>query len=489
MDITARSAVELHTMLVEKEIQAQELTAACLEKIRTDDQEIRAFLTVTAEQALKQAAAVDQKIAAGEKIGLLAGIPMALKDNISTLGIRTTCASKILESYIPPYDATVAEQLAQAGSVLLGKLNMDEFAMGSSTENSGFGKTCNPWNRKHVPGGSSGGAAAAVAGDEVVFSLGSDTGGSIRQPASFCGVVGLKPTYGAVSRYGLIAYASSLDQIGPVTRTVADNAHVFNAIAGHDAKDSTSIAFDKPDYSQFLQREIKGLKIGVPREYLAEGIDPEVKRVIREAIQTYTDLGALVEECSLPHTKYALAAYYLIATAECSSNLARYDGVRYGLRAAEAEDILGMVKQTRARGFGAEVKRRIMLGTYALSSGYYDAYYLKALKVRTLIKQDFDQAFAQADVLLAPTAPTTAWAFGAKADPLSMYLADICTIPVNLAGIPAISLPGGLAGGLPVGIQLMAKPLAEGVLFQAAHAFEQATAFHTLKPAPTGGAL
>jgi aspartyl-tRNA(Asn)/glutamyl-tRNA(Gln) amidotransferase subunit A len=321
-----------------------------------------------------------------------------------------------------------------------------------------------------------------VAAEEAVFTLGSDTGGSIRQPASFCGVVGLKPTYGAVSRYGLVAYASSLDQIGPVTRSVADNALVLQAIAGHDPKDSTSIDFVKPDYRAFLQRDVQGMKIGLPTEYLAEGIDPHVRQVISDAAQTYTRLGAEIAECSLPHTEYALAAYYLIATAECSSNLARYDGVRYGYRAAGAEDLIDMVKKSRAQGFGAEVKRRIMLGTYALSSGYYDAFYLKALKVRTLIQRDFAQAFEKFDLLLAPVAPTPAWQFGAKADPLSMYLADVCTIPVNLAGIPAISLPGGFVNGLPVGIQLMAKPLAEGTLFQAAHAFEQATDFHLKRP-------
>lgn len=487
MEVTAKSAVELHTMLVAKEISATELTQAFLARIRTNDSQIGAYLTITGEQALAQAAAVDKTIASGGKIGPLAGIPMALKDNLSTQGIKTTCASKILGNYVPTYSATAVERLAEADAVLLGKLNMDEFAMGSSTENSGFAPTRNPWNTGHVPGGSSGGSAVAVAAEEAVYTLGSDTGGSIRQPASFCGVVGLKPTYGAVSRYGLIAYASSLDQIGPVTKTVEDNAYVFNAIAGYDSKDSTSINFDKPDYTQFLHQDVRGLKVGVPVEYMAEGTDPEVKQIIRQAIETYTKLGASVEECSLPHTEYAMPAYYLIATAECSSNLARYDGVRYGFRTEGAEDLLGMFKRTRAQGFGAEVKRRIMLGTYSLSSGYYDAYYLKALKVRTLIKADFDRAFAKYDILLAPTAPSPAWAFGAKADPLSMYLADVCTIPVNLAGIPAISLPAGIAGGLPVGLQLMAKPLGEGMLFRMAHAFEQATDFHALKPAIAKG--
>jgi len=487
MDLSALSAAELHTLLADKEVSATELTRAFLENIKARDQRIGAYLTVTEEEALRQAAVVDRRLAAGEKAGPLTGIPMALKDNLCTEGIRTTCASKMLADFIPSYDATVVARLREAGTILLGKLNMDEFAMGSSTENSAFAQTRNPWNLQHVPGGSSGGAAAAVAADEAVFALGSDTGGSIRQPAGFCGVVGLKPTYGVVSRYGLVAYASSLDQIGPLTKTVQDSALVMNVIAGHDALDSTSIPLEKPDYTDFLVDDIKDLKIGVPREYMVEGIDPEVLRVMHEAIRTLENLGAKVDECSLPHTEYAMPAYYLVATAEASSNLARYDGVRYGYRAANAEDIVGMFKKTRAEGFGAEVKRRIMLGTYALSSGYYDAYYLKALRVRTLIKRDFDAAFATYDVLLSPIAPTPAFKFGEKADPLSMYLSDICTIPVNLAGIPAISVPAGFAHGLPVGIQLMGKPLAEGTLYRVAYTFEQNTDFHRTKPALTGG--
>lgn len=483
MDIIAKSAGELHVLLADKEISATELTKAYLGRIQKLENKVQAFVTVTEDVALAQAAEVDVKIARGEKIGLLEGIPMALKDNMCTNGVRTTCSSKMLENFVPPYDATVAERLRQAGAVLLGKLNMDEFAMGSSNENSRFFPTRNPWDLERVPGGSSGGAVASVAADEAVFALGSDTGGSIRQPAAFCGVVGMKPTYGTVSRYGLIAFASSLDQVGPITKDVRDNAMVMNIIAGHDAKDSTSVPYDKPDYTQFLVNDIKGLKIGVPREYFAKGMDPATAKVIEEAIETLKDLGAEIEECSMPHTEYAMPAYYLIAPAECSSNLARYDGVRYGYRATEAEDILGMFKKTRAEGFGTEVKRRIMLGTYALSSGYYDAYYLKAQKVRTLIKQDFDQAFEKYDVLLSPTAPTPAFKLGEKsADPLTMYLSDVCTVPVNLAGIPAISLPAGFVNGLPVGLQLMGKHFDEGTLYRVAYTFEQNTGFHKVKP-------
>ena len=483
MDITAKSAAELHTLLATGEVSSTELTKACLERIDGIDSKLQAFITVTEAEALAQAAEVDRKLAAGERLGPLAGIPMALKDNMCTDGVRTTCGSKILANFVPPYDATVTQRLREAGAVLIGKLNMDEFAMGSSTENSAFFQTRNPWDLERVPGGSSGGAVASVAADEVVFALGSDTGGSIRQPASFCGVVGMKPTYGAVSRYGLVAYASSLDQIGPVTKNVRDNALVMNAIAGHDPQDSTSVAYSKPDYTQFLVNDIKGLKIGVPREYFAQGLEPETEKVIRQAIQTLQDLGASIDECSMPHTEYAMPAYYLIAPAEASSNLARYDGVRYGYRAAEAEDIISMFKKTRAEGFGAEVKRRIMLGTYALSSGYYDAYYLKAQKVRTLIKQDFDQALAKFDLLLSPTAPTPAFKVGEKSsDPLTMYLSDVCTVPINLAGIPALSIPAGFVGGLPVGLQLMGKYFDEGTLYRVAYTFEQNTEFHKAKP-------
>lgn len=483
MEMTALTISELHELLAGKKLSATELTQGFLDRIEAVDPDIRAFITVTKQEALAQAKAVDEKLGRGEKLGMLEGIPMALKDNLCTEGIRTTCSSKILENFIPPYQATVAEKLHDSGAVLLGKLNMDEFAMGSSTENSGFFATRNPWDPERVPGGSSGGSVASVAADQAVYALGSDTGGSIRQPAAFCGVVGLKPTYGVVSRYGLIAYASSLDQIGPVTKTVRDNALVLNAIAGHDAKDSTSAVFEKPDYTQFLTEDIRGLRIGVPKEYFGQGLDPHVEGVLQEALRTYESLGAIVEECSLPHTEYAMPAYYLIATAEASSNLARYDGVRYGRRAEGAEDVIGMFCQTRAEGFGPEVKRRIMLGTYALSAGYYDAYYLKAQKVRTLIVRDFEEALAKFDVLLSPTTPTTAFRIGEKSgDPLTMYLSDVCTVPINLAGIPALSIPAGFADGLPVGMQLMGKHFAEGTLYKAAYAFEKNTPFHTMKP-------
>lgn len=484
-----KSVSELHELLVHKDISSTELTKAYIERIHTVDPELKAYLTVLEEQALTQAAEVDRKIALGEVLGALEGIPMALKDNMCTEGVRTSCASKMLENFIPPYNATVTDRLRAAGTILLGKVNMDEFAMGSSTENSYFAKTRNPWDLECVPGGSSGGAAVAVAADEAAFALGSDTGGSIRQPAAFCGVVGMKPTYGVVSRFGLIAFASSLDQIGPLTKTVRDNALVLNAIAGYDSLDSTSVPNEKPDYTKFLVNDIKGLRIGIPREYFGEGIEPDVARGIQAGIQTLIDLGAEVAECSLPHTEYAIPAYYLIATAEASSNLARYDGVRYGFR-AEADDVLGMFKKTRAAGFGQEVKRRIMLGTYALSSGYYDAYYLKAQKVRTLIKQDFDKAFERFDVLLSPTAPTPAFKFGEKsANPLAMYLSDITTVPINLAGIPAISIPAGFVNGLPIGMQLMGKALDEGTLYRAAYTFEQNTNYHTLKPNLSGEVL
>ncbi|AFM40245.1 glutamyl-tRNA(Gln) and/or aspartyl-tRNA(Asn) amidotransferase, A subunit [Desulfosporosinus acidiphilus SJ4] len=479
--IFEKSVSELHELLVHKEVSATELTNAYIERIHNLDKDLQAYLTVLEKEAQAQASEIDRKIAQGGELGALEGIPMAMKDNMCTEGIRTSCASKILKEFYPPYDATVTTRLKDAGSILLGKLNMDEFAMGSSTENSAYLKTRNPWKLECVPGGSSGGSAVSVAADLAAFSLGSDTGGSIRQPAAFCGVVGLKPTYGAVSRFGLIAYASSLDQIGPLTKTVRDNALVMNAIAGYDSQDSTSVRYDKPDYTKFLLNDIKGLKIGIPREYFGEGIEPEVAKGIQESIETLRNLGAEVSECSLPHTEYAIPAYYLIATAEASSNLARYDGVRYGYR-AQAEDVLGMFRKTRAEGFGQEVKRRIMLGTYALSSGYYDAYYLKAQKVRTLIKQDFDQAFEKFDVLLSPAAPTPAFKFGEKSNPLAMYLSDITTVPINLAGIPAISVPAGFVNGLPIGMQLMGKHFNEGTLYRVAYTFEQNTTYHTLKP-------
>ncbi len=482
MGIVNQSIDDLHNMLISKEISCTELTKEFLKHIRACEEHIKAFITVTEEQALIKAARIDKKLADKESLGILEGLPMALKDNMCTEGIATTCGSRILENFKPPYDATVTEKFKEAGTILVGKLNMDEFAMGSSTENSGFYPTSNPWDYKRVPGGSSGGSAASVAAREVPFSLGSDTGGSIRQPAAFCGVVGLKPTYGAVSRYGLVAFASSLDQIGPLTKTVRDNALVLNAIAGHDPKDSTSVPFVKPDYTQFLENNVKSLKIGMPKEFFALGLQPEVESVIRKAIQTLEELGAEVEECSLPHMEYAMPTYYIIAPAECSSNLARYDGVRYGYR-AEADDMTDMFKNTRAEGFGQEVKRRIMLGTYALSSGYYDAYYLKAQKVRTLIKQDFDKVFAKYDVLISPTAPTPAYQIGEISDPLTAYMGDVYTIPVNLAGLPAISLPAGYVNGLPVGMQLISRHFDEGILYRTAYTFEQNTDFHKEVPA------
>jgi len=481
MKIITKSLDELHQMLIDKRIGCVELTKEFLEHIRKNEPKVKAFLTVNREEALVRAERVDKKIANNELVGLLEGLPMALKDNMCTEGIPTTCGSRILENFKPPYDATVTERLKAEGAVLLGKLNMDEFAMGSSTENSGFFPTANPWDLTRVPGGSSGGSAASVASAEVPYSLGSDTGGSIRQPAAFCGVVGLKPTYGAVSRYGLVAFASSLDQIGPVTKTVRDNALVLNAIAGHDPKDSTSIPFDKPDYTQFLENNVKGIKIGIPKEFFAQGLEPKVAGTIRQAIVTLEKLGAEVEECSLPHMEYAMPTYYIIAPAECSSNLARYDGVRYGYR-SPADDMIDMYKNTRAEAFGQEVKRRIMLGTYALSSGYYDAYYLKAQKVRTLIKQDFEKVLAKYDVLLSPTTPTVAYRIGEISDPLTIYMGDVYTIPVNLAGLPAISIPAGFVDGMPVGMQLIGNYFAEGMLYRTAYTFEQNTCFHREVP-------
>ncbi|GAB6180260.1 Asp-tRNA(Asn)/Glu-tRNA(Gln) amidotransferase subunit GatA [Desulfotomaculum defluvii] len=490
MELFQLTAHQLHQMLLKKEISALDITRAVYNRIEHVEDKVKSYLTLTRDQAEAKARQVDEKIAAGETIGPLAGIPIAIKDNMCTEGVRTTCASKILQNFIPPYSATTVEKVQAADLVMVGKTNMDEFAMGSSTENSGFHLTHNPWDINRVPGGSSGGSASAVAAGEAIVSLGSDTGGSIRQPASFCGVVGMKPTYGGVSRYGLVAYASSLDQIGPFTRDVTDMAQVLNVICGHDPMDSTSANIKQPDYTQFLINDIKGMKIGVPREYMADGIDPQVKEKINAAIKKLTELGAVVEETSMPHTDYAMPAYYLIATAEASSNLARYDGVRYGHRVPDARDLVDMFKRSRSEGFGDEVKRRIMLGTYSLSAGYYDAYYLKALKVRTLIKQDFDQAFEKYDALLSPTSPTTAFKIGEMVDdPIQMYLQDVCTIPVNLAGIPALSLPCGLANNLPVGLQLMGKAFAEGTLLRIAYTLEQNTDITRLRPAIGGGAV
>ncbi|MGB8956393.1 MAG: Asp-tRNA(Asn)/Glu-tRNA(Gln) amidotransferase subunit GatA [Tumebacillaceae bacterium] len=474
MSLLNASIRELHTKITRKEIKPSELVQASLERISATDERVKAFLYVTGDEALSRAQELDNVPA---DASLLYGIPGALKDNMNSKGEPTTCASKILANYKSSYDATVTTRLKEAGAISVGKTNMDEFAMGSSGENSAYFPTHNPWDLSRVPGGSSSGSAAAVAAGQVLFSLGSDTGGSIRQPAAYCGVVGLKPTYGLVSRFGLVAYASSLDQIGPFTQTVEDNALVLQAIAGHDPYDSTSANLSVPNYLEALTGDVKGLRIGLPKEYFGEGLDPAVREQVERAVKTLESLGAVVGEVSLPHTQYALAAYYLLAPAEASSNLARFDGVRYGVR-VEADNLIDMYKNTRAEGFGDEVKRRIMLGTYALSSGYYDAYYLRAQKMRTLIKQDFDAVFAEYDVILSPTAPTTAFKLGEQThDPLTMYLNDIYTITVNLAGIPAISVPCGLANGLPVGLQVMGKAFDEVTILRVAHAFEQAAGF------------
>lgn len=474
---------EARTLLDRRSISAVELTKTMLNRIEEVEDRIKAFVSIVPEKALEQAKAADARIASG-KSGSLTGIPIQIKDNMCTVGIATTCSSRMLENFIPTYDATVVSKVTSDGAVLLGKGNLDEFAMGSSTENSAFFPTKNPWDLNRVPGGSSGGPAAAVAARECIFSLGSDTGGSIRQPASLCGVVGFKPTYGLVSRYGLIAFGSSLDQIGPITKTVRDNAIVMNIIAGHDSKDSTSISSEMPDYTSALTENIQGLRIGVPKEYFVEGINPDVGKVIKKAINTLDKLGANVEEMSLPNTPYALAVYYIIAPSEASANLARYDGVKYGYSTDQAESILEQVEKTRQIGFGPEVKRRIMLGTYALSVGYYDAYYLKAQKVRTLIRQEFQECFKKFDVLVAPTSPSVAFRIGEKMDdPVQMYLNDIFTQPANIAGIPSISLPAGFSDGLPVGIQIMGNHMQEKTILKVAHAYETATEWHSQRPA------
>ncbi len=475
---------KLHQQLVSKERSALEITREALERITALEPKVKAFLSITADYALEQAKKVDHKIAAGEEIGILEGIPIGIKDNMCTKGIKTTCASRILDNFVPPYESTVTQKLQDAGAIMVGKTNLDEFAMGSSTENSGYQVTANPWDLERVPGGSSGGSAAAVAANECVVSLGSDTGGSIRQPASFCGVIGLKPTYGLVSRFGLVAYASSLDQIGPFARNVEDAAILLSAIAGHDSRDSTSLKVAIPDYTQYLQSDLKkGLKVGIIGETVGEGLDPSVAKSVENAIAQLEALGAEVKEISCPRFRYGLPAYYMIAPSEASANLARYDAVKYGIRES-ADNLVSMYNTTRATGFGAEVKRRIMLGTYALSAGYYDAYYLKAQKVRTLIKQDFETAFEEVDVLISPTAPTTAFKAGEKtSDPLSMYLSDLMTIPVNLAGLPGINVPCGFdAAGLPIGMQLISNVLREDLLFHVAYAYEQATEWHNKQP-------
>ncbi len=484
MTLNQLTAHEVVNLIKKKKITAHEVMQDIFNQIDKVDNLIKAFLVINREEALKQAKEIDVKVKNGEELPSLAGVAVAIKDIIATQGTETTCGSKILKGFIPPYNATVINKLKEAGAIIIGKTNMDEFAMGSSTENSAFGPTHNPWDLERVPGGSSGGSSAAVAADETFVALGTDTGGSIRQPASLCGMVGLKPTYGRVSRYGLVAYASSLDQIGPITKDVTDCALVMNVISGHDNMDSTSVNLEVPDYLKSCQAGIKDLKIGVPKEYFIEGIDPEVKSALDRALKIFEKLGARVEEVSLPHTKYSLPTYYLIATAEASSNLARYDGVQYGYRAEEYKDLSSMYQKTRSEGFGSEVKRRIMLGTYALSSGYYDAYYLKAQKVRTLIKEDFDKAFSKYDILITPTSPTTAFKLKEKiADPLTMYLTDIYTLPINLAGVPAISLNCGYnKNNLPIGLQIIGKHFSEETILRAAFNFEQNNDVEKRKP-------
>ena len=484
MILNQLTAHEVVSLIKKKKITAYEAMQDIFNQIDKVDNLIKAFLIINREEALRQAKEIDTKVKNGEELPPLAGVAVAIKDILATRGMETTCGSKILKGFIPPYNATVINRLKEAGATIIGKTNMDEFAMGSSTENSAFNPTHNPWDLERVPGGSSGGSAAAVAADEAFIALGTDTGGSIRQPASLCGVVGLKPTYGRVSRYGLIAYASSLDQIGPITKDVTDCALVMNVISGHDNMDSTSVNLEVPDYLKSCQRGIKDLKIGVPKEYFIEGIDPEVKSALDRTLKIFEKLGAKIEEVSLPHTEYSLPTYYLIATAEASSNLARYDGVQYGYRAEEYEDLSSMYQKTRSEGFGSEVKRRIMLGTYALSSGYYDAYYLKAQKVRTLIKEDFDKVFGKYDILVTPTSPTPAFKLKEKiADPLTMYLTDIYTLPINLAGVPAISLNCEYSkSNLPIGLQIIGKHFSEETILRAAYNFEQNNDVEKRKP-------
>ncbi len=477
------TVADAHQLLREKEISAIELTKASLERLAGVEQKVRACVTTCEDKALKQAEEADKAISSGN-ITPLTGIPALIKDNMCTKGIRTTCSSKMLENFVPPYDATVVAKLKDNNAVILGKTNMDEFAMGSSTENSAFFTTRNPWGLTCVPGGSSGGSAVAVAADEAMYALGSDTGGSIRQPAGFCSIVGLKPSYGRVSRFGLVAFASSLDQIGPMTKTVTDCALVMNSIAGHDKLDATSVPNPVPDYTKALIPELRSLRIGIPKEYFVEGMQEEVKTALQIAIRKLEELGATIDwEVSLPHTQYALAAYYILAPSEASANLARYDGFKYGYSYQDTSNMWEAMGKTKQLGFGAEVKRRIMLGTYALSAGYYDAYYLKAQKIRTLIRREFDEAFKKYNALVTPTSPTVPFRIGARIDdPVQMYLSDVCTLPINIAGIPAISVPAGFAEGLPIGMQIIGKPFDEETLLRIAYAYEQATAWHTKKP-------
>lgn len=483
MNLFALSAHEARDMLERREISSRELTESVLDRISSVENRVKSYVTITADEALEAARIIDERRARGETLGLLAGIPTAIKDNICTKGLLTTCSSKILYNFRPPYDATVVKLLADAGAVMVGKTNLDEFAMGSSTENSGFFTTRNPWDLDRVPGGSSGGSAAAVAADEAIVAVGSDTGGSIRQPASFSGVVGLKPTYGRVSRYGLIAFASSLDQIGPLTKDVTDAAVVLQVICGKDPLDSTSVDLPVPDFLKALRDDVRGLKIGVPKEFFAQGVQPEVCNAVWKGIELLGSLGAECREISMPIIEYTLPTYYILAPAEASSNLARYDGVRYGHRTQHAADVLAMLNKSRDEGFGSEVKQRIMIGTYALSAGYYDAYYRKAQQVRTLVRKAYDEAFSEFDVLICPTSPTTAFKVGERAnDPLAMKLSDVCTIPANLAGIPAISVTCGFHEGMPIGLQIMGKPFDEETVLRVAYTFEQNTGYHKERP-------
>ncbi len=484
MNLFELTITRVNKMLLNRDITVKELLDSVFSQIEKYEPKIEAFITILKEGAYREAEKIQNRIDKGENLTPLTGIPISVKDIFCTEGVLTTCASKILYNFVPPYDATVVRRFKEAGAIIIGKTNMDEFAMGSSTENSAFKKTKNPWDLSRVPGGSSGGSAAAVASLMGFGSVGTDTGGSIRQPASFCGVVGLKPTYGRVSRYGMIAFASSLDQAGPFARTVEDCAILLSIIAGHDAMDSTSADIPVPDYLSELKKDIKGLKIGIPREYFIKGIDTEVEGLIKDAIKLLEKNGAIIEEVSLPHTEYGLAVYYIIAPSEASSNLARYDGVKYGYRTNNSNNLMEMYMKTRSEGFGAEVKRRIMLGTYALSSGYYDAYYRKAQQVRRLIKEDFEGAFKRVDAILTPTSPTPAFKFGEKTtDPLTMYLSDVFTIPVNLAGLPGISVPCGFSkDGLPVGLQIIGKPFDEGTILRIANNYEKATEWHKKQP-------
>ena len=476
------SIQDAHAQLTSRQISSVELTQACLDRIDTVEDRVQSFLTLTPEIALSQAAEADRMLAAGEG-GPLTGVPVQIKDVMCTEGVLTTCASRMLENFVPVYNATAVERLMGQGAVMLGKGNMDEFAMGSSCENSAFHPTRNPWDLDRVPGGSSGGAAASVAAGEAIYALGSDTGGSVRQPASLCGVVGLKPTYGLVSRYGLIAFASSFDQIGPVGRSVMDCALTLNAIAGHDPRDATSAHREPTDYAATLGQDIKGLRLGVPEEYFVDGMDPGTRKAVEDAVSTLEGLGASVRHVSLPTTRYALACYYIIAPSECSANLARYDGVKYGYSYQDTTDLWEAMEKTREYGFGPEVTRRVMLGTYALSSGYYDAYYLKAQKARTLIRQDFDRVFQDVDALVTPTSPVTAFKIGEKiGDPVQMYLIDVCTLPVNIAGLPGLSVPCGFSNGLPVGMQLIGPHFSEETLLRTAHAYETATEWSSARP-------